>query len=360
MKQKPICPNGRQHINLSQYAYDIVRNDALTFLGTLNISGFINKIIENTKDDSFDDIALIEEERIITELTDSSESLKAYKPKHSEAEIIKKIAVAHQIHELNSFKKYPKDISLKIKLNKNLHNEFYPLGSDWFGDKYALSQGEYIKSIIEGYSRKTYYERESIFYKERIEDFNTIFATSESERKILCITMKDGRKAFCKPYRLSEEYETHCHYLIGLFAKEGTSEYTVASIRLSRIAEIKSRGKSFGSGKITVREIKDIEKRIKESSVPYLLGSPEQFIVKLTKIGMTLYDYKFSERPVYDELISDDQNESYTMRITATKRQIQNYFLAFGKEAIIVSPKETALWLKEKYIDAFNAYDSSI
>ena len=232
--------------------------------------------------------------------------------------------------------------------------------SDWFGDKYSLSQGEYIKSIIEDYSRKTYYERESIFYKERIQAFNTIFATSESERKILSITMKDGRKSFCKPYRLSEEYETHCHYLIGLFAKEGTSEYTIASFRLSRIAEIKTRGKSFGSGRISGREIKNIEKRIKESSIPYLLGRPEQYIVKLTKMGMALYDYKFSERPVYDKLISDDQDESYTMQITATKRQITNYFLAFGKEAIIVSPKETALWLKEKHIDAFNAYDSSI
>lgn len=359
MRQKPICPNGRQHINLSQYAYDVVRNDALTFLGMLNISGFINTIIENTKDDSFDDIALIEEERILSELTDSSKSQKAYKPKQSEAEIIKKIAVAHQIHELNSFKNYPKDISLKIKLNKKLHNEFYPEGSDWFGDKYALSQGEYIKSIIESYSRKTYYERESVFYKEQIEDFNTIFATSDSERKILSITMKDGRKVFCKPYRLSEEHETHCHYLIGLFAKEGTSEYTIASTRLSRIAEIKTRGKSFGSGKITVRETKSIEKRIKESSIPYLLEKPEQYIVKLTKMGMTLYDYKFSERPVYDELISNDQDDSYTMRITATKRQMKNYFLAFGKEAIIISPSETKLWLKEKHIEAFNAYDSA-
>jgi hypothetical protein len=106
MRQKPICPNGRQHINLSQYAYDIVRNDALTFLGTLNISGFINKIIENTKDDSFDDIALIEEERIITELSYSSKSLKAYKLKQSEAEIIKKIAAAHRIYEMNTYMRY--------------------------------------------------------------------------------------------------------------------------------------------------------------------------------------------------------------------------------------------------------------
>lgn len=75
-------------------------------------------------------------------------------------------------------------------------------------------------------------------------------------------------------------------------------------------------------------------------------------------MGMTLYDYKFSERPVYDELIVNDQDESFTMKITATKRQIKNYFLAFGKEAIIISPNETKIWLKEKYSDALYAYDS--
>lgn len=359
MKQKATCPNGRQHINLSQYAYDVIRNDSLTFLGILNISGFINTIVENVKVDSFDDISLIEEERIKAELSDYSNSKKALILKQSELDIIHKIAVARFFHELNSSKKYQKNVSLKIKLNKKLHNEFYPNNSDWDGEKYNLSQGEYIKSIIEAYARKTYYERESVFYKERIEDFNTMLSTSDSEKKILSISLKDERKLYCKPYRLSEEYETSCHYLIGLFAKEGDSEFTIASIRLSRIAEIKARGKSFGSGKISGREIKSIEKRIKESGIPYLLGKPEQYIIKLTKMGMTLYDYKSSERPVYDELIFNDQEESYTMKITATRRQIKNYFLAFGKEAIIISPNETRLWLKEKYNDAFCAYDSN-
>ena len=74
MRSNPCCPEGRQHINLSQYAYDVVRNDSLNFLGTINISGFINTIIENSKLDSFDDLSLIEEERILDELTAHSRS----------------------------------------------------------------------------------------------------------------------------------------------------------------------------------------------------------------------------------------------------------------------------------------------
>ena len=353
MKQKPISPNGRQHVNLSQYAFDIVRSDSLNFLGTLNNSGFINTIIENSSVDSFDELALIEEERIKTEL-----STYTSKPTEAEIKIIKKIASAHKFHVLNTLNEYPKNVTLKIKLNVKLHNKLYPTESEWFGDKYNLSQGEYIKSIIEEYARKTYFERESIFYKERIEELERYISAADNEKRILLITMKDGRKSYFKPYRLSEEYETNYHYLIGLSAEEGTSDYIIASLRLSRIADIKQKGRSIGSGKITKNEIRKINDRIKESGIPYLLGTPTQFTIRLTKMGMILYDYKYSQRPIYNEPLIKSQDDTYLMNITATERQIQNYFFAFGKEAVILSPNETQKWMAEKYNSASDLYTS--
>ena len=73
-------------------------------------------------------------------------------------------------------------------------------------------------------------------------------------------------------------------------------------------------------------------------------------------MGMILYDYKYSQRPVYDEPLIINDDKTYTMKITATERQIQNYFFAFGKEAIILSPDETRKWMTEKYDTATNAY----
>ena len=72
MINKPQSPEGRQHISLSQYAYSIVRNDSLTFMGTINYSGFINRIVINSMLDSFDEPAYTEEERILSELTQYS------------------------------------------------------------------------------------------------------------------------------------------------------------------------------------------------------------------------------------------------------------------------------------------------
>lgn len=359
MRSNPISPEQRQHINLSQYAYDIIRNDSINFLGTLNYSGFINTVIENTKVESFEDYVLMEEERIIKELSDHSRSGSTIALTDSEKKTIHKIASAHRTTILNNSKNYPKNKTLKIRLNNLLYEYFYSSDTEWSGGKYGLSQGEYIKTLIEEYARKTYYERESIFYKERIELLNSNISSKDNEKRILEITMKTGIKRYCKLYRLSENYETHYHYLIGLFADDGTSEYRIASIRLSQIAEIKARARSLGSGKITAKEARKIEERIKDSDIQYLIGEPKLFTIKLTPLGMIMYDYKFSERPVYDDLVKNDPDGTYIMQITATERQIKNYFFAFGKEAIILQPNNMIDWMRERFNLAADAYNSS-
>ena len=356
MKPTPISPEGRQHINLSQFAYDVIRNDSLNFLGTINMSGFINTIVENSMVESFDDLALTEEERIKSELSAYSEKDSSARLASSE-KIIQVIAAAHRNHILDTSKKYPKDQTLKIRLNNKLHNEFYPLNAKWSGYDYKLTPGEYIKSILEEYARKTYYERESIFYKSRLEELTNNVSTVDNNKRILEITMKDNRKALCKLYRLSEEYETHYHYLVGLFLYEEKTEYQIASCRLSRIASIKPRARSLGSGKLTRIEVKRIEERIKESSIPYLIGIPIHFTIKLTATGMILYDYIYSQRPVYDSK-KENEDKTYTLEITATERQIQNYFFAFGKEALILSPASTKGWMFNKYHDAITNYET--
>jgi len=355
MRSNPNSPEQRQHINLSQYAYDVVRNDSINFLGGINISGFINIIIENSKDESFDDLALIEEERILAELSEYSKSSSRFSATESELKAIRKIAAAHKNHILNSFKKYPKDKTLKIRLNNKSHNELYPENTEWYGTKYGISQGEYIKILVENYSRKTYYERECIIYKDRIEELHKNLSSIESEKRILSVAMKDGRKFNCKLYKLSEEHETHYHYLVGLFAKEKTSDYIIASFRLSRISEIKPHSRSFGSGKVTQNEKKRIESRIKNSSIPYLVGEPTEYVIKLSPLGMIMYDYNYSRRPVYED-IEDNHDGTFTMIIKATERQIKNYFFAFGKEALILSPDNMKEWMVQKYTDATNYY----
>ena len=124
----------RQHINLSQYAYEVIINDSMTFMEEKNISGFINRILLNSGESYFDD----------SDIKEKNSSLRSF----------------------------PKDQTLKIRLNDKVYPEYYPNEGNWFGARLKITQGAYIKALIEDYSRKTLFERENIFYKETLNELS--------------------------------------------------------------------------------------------------------------------------------------------------------------------------------------------
>lgn len=359
MNTYPQCPEGRQHINLSNYAYSIVRNDSQTFMGAINYSGFINRIVLNSMLESFDDLLSEESERISKELIHFTKLGRKTQLSETDCNMIKKIAVAHRNYQITSFTHYSKDVPLKIRLNKDLHDIFYPLQSGWSGIEYNISQGDYIKSLIEDYARKTIFDRESIFYKSIIGDFETILNASNENRQRILLTLSTGDRYILKPYRLSYDYEADYHYIVGMGAKDGSKEFVPASYRISRIEKYSLRSASSGSGKNTEKERKEIERKIKECGVPYILGNPAKHIVKLTHTGMNMYNSIFHQRPVY-ERIQKNEDKSYLLTFIATSRQITNYFFAFAQEAEIISPIETKTWMHNRYKSAFESYDNGL
>ncbi len=311
----PISPEQKQHISLSNYSYEVIRNDALTFLGKINISGFINRILNNCSESYFED----------TDISRKDSKLRLY----------------------------PKNQTLKIRLNNKVCDYYYPFDGTWFGAKYKLSQGEYIKALIEDYSRKTFFQRENIFYKETI---NTL-SNSISEQKGIIPLIYDGTKKFyVKPFRLSNEYEAPYQYLVCLSAPAPDKEMVPASFRISRITDIKDAVTSYGSGKIKEKEKKELERRIKENGVPYIFGDTIDIIVKLTPSGIDMYNSIFHQRPIYKD-IHKEADGMTLLTFHLTERQITNYFFPFGKEATIISPDKTHDWIKSRYQEAFESYD---
>ena len=355
MITNPQCPEGRQHISLSHYAYSIVRSDSLTFMGNINYSGFINRIVLNSMLESFDDLASTENERISNELSRYSKPGRTSFLSESDHKMIARIACAHMNYQIASFKRYPKDVPLIIRLNIDLHDILYPVNSDWSGNRFNISQGDYIKSLVEDYARKPIFDRESIYFKSMIENLETILDAGDNDRKRILLTQTNGARFILKPYRLSYDYEADYHYIVGMSAKDGSKDFKPASFRIFRIAKITPRSTSSGSGKITDREKKEIERKIKECGIAYILGEPVEHKVKLTSAGMDIYNSIFHQRPVYDHI---DKNEdgSAVLTFTATSRQITNYFFAFAGEAEIITPEETKIWMQNRYKSAYNTY----
>ena len=311
----PISPEQRQHINLSQYAFDVVQNDALTFMGKINNSGFICRILYNCGESFFDEVDL----RNIT---------------------------------------YSKDVPLKIRLNNDVIDDYYPTDGEWFGAKHRITQGEYIKALLEQYARMPFFDRESIFYKQTILTINNHIDNTDPHKGILPIIYQDGNKYYIKPYRLSFDYEAQYHYLICISTKDPNEEMRPASFRLTRIKGIKQPVTSYGTGMIKSKESKELERRIKENGVPYIFGDTMDYVVKLTTAGLDMYNSIFHQRPIYTTIQKEEQN-TYYLTFHSTERQITNYFFQFGKEAMIVSPDKTRDWIRNRYEAALESYDQS-
>ena len=352
----PQCLEGRQHISLSHYAYSIVRNDSLTFMGIINYSGFINRIVLNSMLESFNELSLAEKERISNELSMYSKPGRTSQITESDRQMINRIADAHMNYQIATYKRYPKDKPLKIRLNVDLHDILYPTDSNWSGTRFNISQGDYVKLLVESYARKTIFDRESIYFKSGIDNLETILGASENDRRRVLLIQTNGERFILKPYRLSYDYEADYHYIVGIAARDGTKDFKPASFRISRISKITQRSASFGSGKITDQERKEIERKIKESGVAYILGEPVEHIVKLTPAGMNMYNSIFHQRPIYEHIESNEDGYK-TLTFMATSRQITNYFFAFAGEAEIISPKETKIWIKDRYKSAYDSYN---
>ena len=356
MSTKPSCPEGRQHINISNYAYSIIRNDSLSFLGTLNYSGFINRIVANSMADSFDDLVYDEEERISNELIHYSKLGRKTHLTEDDHQTISKIAIAHRNHQLAPDTDYPKEVTLKIRLNKELHDRLYP--PEWTGSQFGLSQGNYIKHLVEDYARKTIFDRESIFFKEQLEDLSNIINAEDGSKKRIILTLFSGNRFVIKPYAISKDYEADYHYIIGMAAKDDSKDYNPSSFRISRIKDYSTRSISTGSGRLTDKEKKEIERKIKQNGISYLVGEPVEHIIRLTPVGMNMYNSIFHQRPIYNSIQKNDDGSS-TLTFIATERQITNYFFAFANEAEILSPKETREWMRDRYKSAFTCYKTN-
>ena len=345
MRQKPTSPEQRQHISLSDFAYETVINDSIDFEGEKNISGFINKIVNHTKTGFIKDIATSEFESL-------KERLNKNKISEEEEKILRRLANAYKDSVIHPEENYPKDHPIKIRLNNDLYDDLYDSG-DWDGDDHGISQGEYIKLLVERYARKTYFERESAYFKDRIEELTTHIEA----KNLLRITMTSGKKYYFKPHRLSEAYEANYHYLIGLSRVDETKPYKIATIRISRIqGKVK---KLSDSGKITKKEKEEIEKRIELSGVAYALTEPEEFTIRLTEKGRSMYNNIYHQRPMYKDKPKDNKDGTYDLTITATDIQIENYFFQFRGEAVILSPERTRDKMRRYYETGANNYKNS-
>lgn len=337
--------DNKQHLNLSDYAYEIIHTDMRSYGETASVSGFINRVIESFWDRADASISIAgkrkccELEALLNDIPDSAEK----------NHMIERIVDEYTHRLLEQVKNYPKGKQLKFRLNNSNYEMLYLEKCP--EESYYSSQGQYIKAILEEYARKTPCEREGIFYYDRLADIQ-----DSIEREVILVvkTMNDALFEV-KPYAVMTDTAGLYHYLVGLSEsiKYPENPPKVASFRISRLKRIKQRAKSYRSGKITASQRAVIESQIQSKGVQFLLADNDSIAVRLTEAGVRKFQTQLHLRPVPVAV------EGNLYRFNCTNYQAEYYFFKFGKDAVVLEPESLRERFKNNYKAAFEQYEDS-
>ena len=361
----------RQHLNLSNHAYETILNDIDAFGETGGISGMINRILTNYMDESEASIsASVERKRTelirrIMEVKQGSgyipdEDLPA--PTAAERKVIDLLAASYEKELKHRFidNPAPKEKTLKIRLQNEIYDILGPAVP--LADEDYRSAGNYIKAIIEDYASGSFYRREEIYFRDIYELIRSKLLIPAESRPLMTIRIKTASGTLqdfrVKLYSMSSDSDSPYHYLLTLSkpAADAKADYKPAVFRLSRIIKLYDTP-SYGSGKITAKENKALASAVNQKGIPYLLDDIDEYKIRLTPAGVKMYRSILHLRPAADDSrTTTDGSGAQTMYFLCTYRQIENYFFKFGKEAKILSPKEDAVRFKEAYLAAYKAY----
>ena len=334
----------RQHLNLSELAFDVIENDKYIFQDHPSRSGILNRIFSVYRDyaDASIETACM---RFREQLEERLESVSDDTTKEA---VISSLIAAYKSELISMATSYPSGHSFKFQLNQ----ENYRFIQEWrdVDDVYASTPGKYIKAVLEEYARKPYVEREMILFRDFIE---TVNACVESHLSMI-VTLYSGLKFEIRPYGVLVDQGNNYHYLVCYAKQAGEQGPDIAcSFRVTNIREHKL---YYGrSGRITEAQRRELERKINTIGVQFLLQTPDLIRVKLTKQGKAMYDSQFHIRPAF-VICTESENDEWIYEFNCTQIQAQFYFFKFGRDAEILYPEELRNRFIAQYQEALSQY----
>lgn len=335
----------RQHLNLSEYALNIIENDKDIFLDKPSRERMLNIIFSMYRDYADASIrTACERYREQLEMQTG-----AVPDSSTKADTISALVKSYRADLIKKSTAYPREHTFKFQLDR----ENYKYMADWRDTEEAYGEYgcRYIKAVLEEYARKPYVEREAIICRNLIE---TVNACVESHLA-LTVTLNNGVRYEIRPYGVFVDRGNNYHYLVGYSRKAREQEADKpSSFRISNIRDYKL---YYGrSGKITQLQSKELERRINSAGVQFLLQETDMICIKLTKRGKSMYESQLHLRPPFVKR-KENLDGTWTYEFYCTKRQTQVYFFKFGAEAEVLNPTDLRLLFASQYKKAVEHYN---
>ena len=380
----------RQHLSLSEYAYNVINTDMIGYFQADTLASFISLILRNyynSPDVSF--FSTYEQDRsdIRSSFERFDSDFEESVPSDYDEYFIFKICLGNLEKKLKAEKHYPNDVVLKpyiqndiaYLLDEQMQTEeaMFEEGSDFafLGRPQCLkSRAAYIKNILETYARQTPFKRETIMYKDIIDEAKKIeqfykpeFESSELKlnmyrielRKINSFGKIEIEECLAKPYRVTMEHETiHPYFLAYTYMYDPitkTRKPEIDYFPCASIIKLTECPPSHGSGKLTKEQKDSLENTVSEYGF-YGMDAKE-VTVSFSQQGIADYLSAPAPKPYSNPVhMRSASNHRKIMIFKGDPKQIMRYFSSYGDYAMILSPAECNDTMKELYSDSDKTY----
>lgn len=361
--------DNKQYINLSMDAWEIIEYDQYRFISSdemirqIPLSTLLNRIFQNFYETANASIAL-QADTYTQELRETlfeeeslSNSGKQRKNAAANEAVIEKLTRAY-IRKLQAKSNAcSKGKGKKFRLNNRNFEYLTNPDSDCRENLYYSSIGQYLKALFEEYASLTYLQREAIYYRPVLETIQQAFDSNMAVR----VAHEKGFLFEFQPYRILCDPVSSHYYLTGYSTPINVEvDYNAmnqpipcrprpASMRISNIrtAKLVRRKK----GKLTAAQKAELESCLASNGPQFLADDACEIHIRLTPEGIRKYNYQSNLRPGYVKIIEPD-----IYVFNCSERQIQYYFIEFGKDAAILKPDHLQQYFRQWYEDAERSY----
>ena len=203
-----------------------------------------------------------------------------------------------------------------------------------------MGLSEYIRNMIMAYLSMPRSEREKRIFKE---EYDRISKAIANHRRITFLTKRGKKKYTVDPYVLATSKQEQNNYLLCFDRTSGKER----SFRMSRITSIYELDENCEINEESIEKFKLAEKR----GAQFTFASIQESCVYLSEEGKRKYSMIYTNRPTVNRVEGDYYYFEWPLV------QLEEYFKRFGKDAVIISPRESNENLKRFYEEANEVYN---
>ncbi len=347
-----INDQNKQRINISPYAAGIIEHDVRDF-NLKNRDTLINTILRHAEMHSISSASHLAKysENLFTELSEID-------VKCPVKIIVEKLTQKEKQRLIDEHSRYSthkrNQIGFYIRISNDVRK--WLEGDLNTEDKYYSSLEQYINVAVESYAQKNDYQRELVIFDSLIGQLNRCI---KDEIWLDMYSVNSTNRVF--PVKVDSDKSQMHAYLVG-YRLDKASTCKPVTYRISSLpADIRSIENVDKA--ITNDDIQKLYELISERGIQFLSEPAVDIEVALTYSGIRTYERTRHLRPEHIK-ISSYRDTSINHRFEAvytfhcTERQAEYYFLRFGSDALILSPKRLKDRFREKHDETTKLYHS--